>query len=188
MCAIKYVQEVKGTCTNCRAWSRPLPASVAIAELAGTINQQVECVLMSVFKYIIFHQSERCARWHATCSDPNKEGHNLLDALNNIWVGICGPMQELIMRLVWQSQNLPNNTLTDTESSVCQEQKNNTSLTLTEEELSCGTLSIESPLSAKHQDFTLRVLRMLTRFAAHALQPPMWPQYDWGENAAIFRP
>ena len=40
---------------------------------------------------------DRCTRWHAACLVNSKEDHVLLDALNTIWVGIHGPMRELIM-------------------------------------------------------------------------------------------
>ena len=91
------IPEIVSTCTSCRAWSRPLPASVASVELADSFNQQVECDLMFVFSFIIFHMIDRCARWHAACLVPTKEDTALVDALNAIWVGIHGPMIELIM-------------------------------------------------------------------------------------------
>jgi hypothetical protein len=70
---------------------------VASVELADTFNQQVEADLMFVYHYIIFHMIDRCTRWHAACLVDSKEDHVLLDALNRIWVGIHGPMRELIM-------------------------------------------------------------------------------------------
>jgi hypothetical protein len=45
----------------------------------------------------IFHLIDRCTRWHAACLVQSKADHALLDALNSIWVGIHGPMRELIM-------------------------------------------------------------------------------------------
>ena len=53
------IPETVSTCTSCRAWSRPLPASVASVELADTFNQQVECDLMFVLSFIIFHLIDR---------------------------------------------------------------------------------------------------------------------------------
>ena len=38
-----------------------------------------------------------CTRWHAACLVNSKEDHVLLDARNSIWVGIHGPMRELII-------------------------------------------------------------------------------------------
>ena len=38
-----------------------------------------------------------CTRWHAACLVPTKADTVHVDALNTIWVGIHGPMKELIM-------------------------------------------------------------------------------------------
>ena len=67
------IPEIVHTCTSCRAWSRPLPASVASVELVDSISQRVECDWMFVFHYIIFHLIDRCTRWHAACLVPSKE-------------------------------------------------------------------------------------------------------------------
>ena len=91
------IPEIVNTCTSCRAWSRPLPASVTSVELADSFNQQVECDLMFVYSFIIFHLIDRCTRWHAAYLLPSKEEAILIDALDTIWVGIHGPMKELIM-------------------------------------------------------------------------------------------
>ena len=91
------IPEIVHTCTSCRAWRRPPPASVASVELADAFNQQVECDLLFVFTYIIIHLIDRCARLHAACLIPSTEDHVLIDALNTIWVGVHGPMGELIM-------------------------------------------------------------------------------------------
>ena len=47
------IPEIVHTCTSCRAWSRPPPASVASVELADSFNQQVDCDLLFVFTYIV---------------------------------------------------------------------------------------------------------------------------------------
>eukprot|EP00969_Alexandrium_andersonii_P142430 6297916-Alexandrium_andersonii.AAC.1 len=52
---LKLIPEIVATCTNCRAWAKPPPASVASAELADAFNQQVECDLMLVYDKIVFH-------------------------------------------------------------------------------------------------------------------------------------
>ena len=56
--------EIANTCTCCRPWSKPPPASV---ELADSFNLQVDCKLLFVYRYIIFHLIDRCAQWHAAC-------------------------------------------------------------------------------------------------------------------------
>ena len=89
--------EIVHTCISCRAWSRPPPASVASVELADVFHQQVVCVLLLVFSFVIFHLIDRSARWRAACLVPAKEDHVLIDALSTIWVGVHGPVKELIM-------------------------------------------------------------------------------------------
>ena len=79
------------TCVSCRTWSRPPPASVASAELADTLNKQVECDLLFVHKHIIFHLLDRCTRWHAAVVIENKESATLIKALDTTWVTIHGP-------------------------------------------------------------------------------------------------
>eukprot|EP00969_Alexandrium_andersonii_P158432 6999603-Alexandrium_andersonii.AAC.1 len=64
---LKLIPEIVSTCTNCRAWARPPPSSVASAELADTFNQQVECGLMLVYDKIAFHLLGRRTRWRAAC-------------------------------------------------------------------------------------------------------------------------
>ena len=51
---------------------------------------------MFVHHYIILHMIDSCTRWHAACLVQSKEDQVLLDALNSIWVGIHGPLRELI--------------------------------------------------------------------------------------------
>ena len=70
---------------------------MASVEFADAFDQQVDCDLMCVHTYIIFHLIDRCARWHAACLVQSKGEQELLGALDTIWVGIHGPMRELIM-------------------------------------------------------------------------------------------
>ena len=49
------IPEIVSTCTSCRAWSKPLPASVTSVELADNFNQQVDCDLMFVYSLIFSH-------------------------------------------------------------------------------------------------------------------------------------
>ena len=69
---------------------------MASVEQADSFNQQVEGDLLFVLTYIIYHLIDRCARWHTACLIPSKEDHVLIDALNAMWVGVHGPMRELI--------------------------------------------------------------------------------------------
>ena len=61
------IPEIVSTCIRRRAWSKPLPASVASVELVDTFNQQLECGLLCVLGYSIFHLIDRCARWRSAC-------------------------------------------------------------------------------------------------------------------------
>ena len=89
---LDLIPAIVTTCVSCRTWARPLPASVASVELADTFNQQVECDLMFVYKYTIFHLIDRCTRWHAACVVENRESQTLIDALDRLWVSVHGPM------------------------------------------------------------------------------------------------
>ena len=93
---LKLIPGIVATCASCRAWHRPGPASVATAELADTFNQQVEFDLMFMHKYIIFHLIDRCTRWHAACTVPDKHDRTLVNTLDSLWVAHHGPMRELI--------------------------------------------------------------------------------------------
>ena len=62
---ISLVDEIVDTCTVCRTWSKPLPASVASVSLPSAFNDQVETDLMSYKKLIVLHLICRCVRWHA---------------------------------------------------------------------------------------------------------------------------
>eukprot|EP00969_Alexandrium_andersonii_P344773 15240564-Alexandrium_andersonii.AAC.1 len=53
--------------------------------------------LMCVYDKIVFHLLDRCTRWRAACTVAPKEGTSLTDALNRPWIGVHGPMRELIM-------------------------------------------------------------------------------------------
>ena len=86
---------------SCRTWSRPPPASVATAELAEKFNKHAECDLLFMWDYIVFHLIDRCARWHAAEVIPNKQEDTLVEALDSMWVGIHGPMAELILDGEW---------------------------------------------------------------------------------------
>jgi len=70
---------------------------VASVELAEQFNQQVECDLLFIYKFIIFHLLCRCTRWNAAKVIPNREASTLISALNDTWVTIHGPMKELIV-------------------------------------------------------------------------------------------
>ena len=91
------VHEVVDTRACCRKWAKPLPASVASVNVPDAFNVQVECDLLFIYDYIIFHLICRCTRWHAAVLVENRETETLLTALNDAWIAIHGPMKELIM-------------------------------------------------------------------------------------------
>eukprot|EP00969_Alexandrium_andersonii_P013837 603530-Alexandrium_andersonii.AAC.1 len=52
---------------------------------------------MFVYDKIVLHLLDRCTRWRAACLVASKEGQCLTDARNKLWIGVHGPMKELIM-------------------------------------------------------------------------------------------
>ena len=65
-------------------------------ELPDKFNDQVECDLLFVHKYIIFHMLDRCTRWHAARIIPDKVSETLMKAMEENWFTIHGPPRELI--------------------------------------------------------------------------------------------
>jgi hypothetical protein len=70
---------------------------VASVHVAGKFNEQVECDILFYLKDMIFHCIDRATRWHAATLIKNKDAESLIEALDHIWVGIHGPMTQLIM-------------------------------------------------------------------------------------------
>ena len=62
---IAMIPEVVQTCKVCREWAKPGPSNICSTEIADTFNMQVECDLLFVEKYQIFHLVDRCTRWQA---------------------------------------------------------------------------------------------------------------------------
>ena len=93
---LDLIPEVVNTCSVCRHWAKPGPSNACSVDLADTFNQQVECDLLFVHKFIIFHMLDRCTRWHAAVLVPNKEEDTLMKAIDTGWLTIHGPMKELI--------------------------------------------------------------------------------------------
>ena len=93
---IELVPDIVDTCAACRKWTRPLPDAQASVEVSDTFNFQVECDLMFVYRYIIFHLIDRCTRWHQATLVENKKAETLVAALET-WVSLHGPMKELIV-------------------------------------------------------------------------------------------
>ena len=78
-------------------WAQPGPDNVCSVDIADTFNKQVECDLLFIHKYIIFHMLDRCTRWHAGTLVSDKLEATLTNAIQLSWVGIHGPMKELIL-------------------------------------------------------------------------------------------
>ena len=96
-CVLDLVDDIVDTCQVCRTWSKPLPASVATTSVSTKFNQQVEADLMFYKKHIIFHMLCRCTRWHAGAVIPDMTEETLTNAIQTCWVGLHGPMKELII-------------------------------------------------------------------------------------------
>ena len=93
---LDMISEIVQTCSACRAWHKPLPESVASVELADQFNNQVEADIWFVYKFMIFHMVDRCTRWHAATVISSKEESCLIEALEENWIQLHGPMKELI--------------------------------------------------------------------------------------------
>ena len=94
---LSLIPEICDTCKICRQWSKPLPGNVCAVDLPDEFNKQVECDLLFVHKFIIFHLLDRCTRWHATLVVNDREEETLTFALDSVWVKIHGPMKFLII-------------------------------------------------------------------------------------------
>ena len=93
---LDLIPEVVQTCRVCREWAKPGPSNACSVELPDKFNHQVECDLLFVHKFVIFHLIDRCTRWHAASIVPNKEEETLQKAIDTTWVTIHGPPRELI--------------------------------------------------------------------------------------------
>ena len=78
------IPEICDTCKVCRMWTKPGPDNVCSIDLADKFNAQVECDLLFIHDYIIFHLLDRCTRWHATMLIPDREEGALVSALDLI--------------------------------------------------------------------------------------------------------
>ena len=76
---------------------KPGPDNVCSVDIPDTFNKQVECDLLFVNKHIIFHMLCRCTRWHAGAVIPHKTEETQTLAIQTCWVGLHGPMNELIV-------------------------------------------------------------------------------------------
>ena len=92
----KMLPEICQTCKVCREWARPGPSNASNVEIADTFNAQVECDLIFIHKFIIFHMIDRCTRWHAAMVVPGKTEEDCMAALDELWFTIHGPPKELI--------------------------------------------------------------------------------------------
>ena len=93
---LDLIPDIVSTCSVCRTWAKPGPSNACSIDIADKFNQQVECDLLFVHKFIIFHMIDRCTRWHAATVLPNKEDDTLMKAIDTAWVTINGLPRELI--------------------------------------------------------------------------------------------
>ena len=94
---LDLIPEICQTCRICREWTKPAPANACSTEIADTFNQQVECDLLFVGKFIIFHMLDCCTRWHAARVVPGKDEDTLMQAIDELWVSTHGAPKELIV-------------------------------------------------------------------------------------------
>ena len=94
---LNLIPEICDTCKVCRMWANPGPDNVCSVDIPDTFNKQVECDLLFVHKYVIFHMLDRCTRWHAGALVPDKSEETLTNAIHTCWVGVHCLMKELIL-------------------------------------------------------------------------------------------
>ena len=91
---LDLIPEIVDTCRVCRTWAKPGPANVCSINIPDKINEQVEFDLLFIHKYIIFHLLDRCTRWHAAKTVPNREEGTLTEALDALWTSHHGPIRK----------------------------------------------------------------------------------------------
>ena len=94
---VDLIDGIVDTCAVCRTWMTPRPDSQASANVTQIFNHQVELDLMYYKKKVILHLVDRCTRWHAGKEVDGKEMATLIAGIDEVWVGIHGPMKELIV-------------------------------------------------------------------------------------------
>ena len=62
--ALGVIPSITQTCNVRRKRARPLPQSIASAELPESFSKQVEADLVFVMKCIVFHIVDTCTRWY----------------------------------------------------------------------------------------------------------------------------
>ncbi len=96
---LDLIPEIVHTCQVCREWAKPGPSNACSVDLPDTFNLQVECDLVFIHKFIVFHMLDRCIRWEAAQVIPDKSAPTLMKAIDTTWITIHGPPKELICDL-----------------------------------------------------------------------------------------
>ena len=94
---IEMIPGIVDTCKECRKWQKPPPETIATYKMTTKFNEHVEFDLMFYKSFTIFHGVDRASRWHAAKIIEDKEDGTLLEAIMTTWVGIHGPMTQLII-------------------------------------------------------------------------------------------
>jgi hypothetical protein len=85
------------TCRECRQWERPGVATQTTAFLPERFNQRVEADILFVLQYMLFHLVDACTRFHAGEVIDDKTEETLIQTLWTAWIGLHGPMDELVI-------------------------------------------------------------------------------------------
>ena len=93
---LDLIPDIVDTCVACRAWHRPLPDAQASVSLSDTFNEEVECDLLFIYNYIVFHLIDRCIRWHVARVVKGKHARDLIPVID-FWCEMYGPMKKLIV-------------------------------------------------------------------------------------------
>ena len=89
-------KHVVKTCRECRAWETPGRALQQSLTLSTHFNENVETDCVFIHQYIIEHFVDRCCRGHAGGIIPSRNKEDMSTGLFCNWIGIHGPMENLI--------------------------------------------------------------------------------------------
>ena len=92
---LALIPEICKTCKVCRDWAKPGPDNACSVDIVDLFNKQVECDLLFIRTYIIFHMIDRCIRWHEAQLIQDREDRTLLTAIDDLWVKGTEPQQSL---------------------------------------------------------------------------------------------
>ncbi len=90
------VPSAVSSCAVRRKWQRPRRRAVHSNALAERFGQTVECDLVFVTDYIIFHLVDRCSGYSVACLLASRRPEDIRAAINTHWVAHYGVPEVLV--------------------------------------------------------------------------------------------